>query len=463
MTKNPEIPNDPEFDEKPSEDFAQALAAYETEARPAAAATDATRELAVGDKVRGRVISIGHDVLLVDYGGRSEGAVETRAYRNEDGTMRVAVGDDLELFVTSAGEPVTLASSMRTDPRAALGSLREAHAAKVPVSGRVTGTNTGGLTVEIGSVRGFCPVSHIESGFCADPSVYVGRTLEFLVTAVEEGRGSVVLSRRAVLRRVEEEQATQALSTLKPGDERDGVIARLEPFGAFINIGGLDGLAHVSEISWTRVSHPGDVVQVGQKVRVKVLRIEQGKDGRPRVALSLKAAAPDPWIEGVTQFSPGQKVTGKVARLADFGAFVTLAPGIDGLVHVSQIALQRINHPKDVLSVGQEIEAAILAVEPDKKRISLSMRELLSAGLPPTEVRVSAPSERSERSDRGGRGSRPGGGGGGGGRGDRGSRPPREPREEWSMPVKPEGPPEPTTMALALRKAMEDAAKKKAN
>ncbi len=458
MNPNPPIPNDPDFDEKPSEDFAQALAAYEAGARPAAAAADATRELAVGDKVRGRVISIGADVLLVDYGGRSEGAVETRAYRNEDGTLRVAVGDELDLFVVSAGEPVTLASSIRTDPRAALGSLREAHAAKVPVTGRVTGTNTGGLSVEVGGVRGFCPVSQIESGFCADPSVYVGRTLEFLVTAVEEGRGSVVLSRRALLRRVEEEQATQALSTLQPGDERDGVIARLEPFGAFINIGGLDGLAHVSEISWTRVSHPGDVVQVGQKVRVKVLRIEQGKDGRPRVALSLKAAAPDPWIEGISQFSPGQKVTGKVARLADFGAFVTLAPGIDGLVHVSQIALQRINHPKDVLSVGQEIEAAILSVEPDKKRISLSMRELLAAGLPPTEVSVHAPSERSGRPERSDRGPRPGGRGD---RGDRGSRPPREPREEWSMPPKPEGPPEPTAMALALRKAMEDAAKKK--
>lgn len=437
MSKQPPIPNDPDFDEAPSDDFARALAAYETGAAHAAAASDATRELAVGDKVRGRVISIGSDTLLVDYGGRSEGAVELRAFRNEDGTLRVSVGDELDLFVVSAGEPVALASSMRTDPRAALGSLREAQAAQVPVSGRVTGTNTGGLTVEVGGVRGFCPVSQVESGFCQDPSQYVGRTLEFLVTAVEEGRGSVVLSRRALLRRVEEEQAQQALSTLKPGDERDGVIARLEPFGAFVNLGGLDGLAHVSELSWNRVAHPGDVVQVGQKVRVKVLRIEQGKDGRPRVALSIKAATPDPWQEAAAKFAVGQKVAGVVARLADFGAFVTIAPGIDGLVHVSQIALQRISHPKDALQSGRSVEAVVLAVEPDKKRIALSIRDLLAAELPPTEVRVESRRER-------------------------------EPAAAAHRPAAPEAPDapkppsEPTAMAVALRKAMEEAERKRA-
>ena len=451
MNENTPVPNDPELDETPSEDFAKALQAYESGPQSAAAASDATRDLSVGDKVRGRVISIGDAHLLVDYGGRSEGIAEVRAWRNDDGTLRVSVGDELELFVVEAGEQVTLASSIRADSHAALASLRDAHAARVPVTGRVTAVNTGGLAVEVGGARGFCPVSQIESGFCQDPSVYVGRSLEFLVTGIEEGRGSVVLSRRAVLRRVEEEQAQQALSTLKPGDERDGVVARLEPFGAFINIGGLDGLAHVSEISHTRLSHPGDLLKAGDKVRVKVLRIEQGKDGRPRVALSLKATAPEPWTGIASQFAPGQRVTGTVARLADFGAFVTLAPGIDGLVHVSQVALHRIQHVKDVLVVGQVIEAAILAVEPEKKRISLSMRELLAADMPPTEVRVS--SSRPERSGGSNRGPR-------NDRGDRGERRPRE--EKFEMPVRPAEPEGPTTMALALRKAMEAAAQKKA-
>jgi small subunit ribosomal protein S1 len=301
--------------------------------------------------------------------------------------------------------------------------MREAQQAGMPVSGRVVELNAGGLRVDLGGVRGFCPISQIELGFCAEPSVYVGRTLEFLVTGIEESRRSVVVSRRQLLQREEREAAQRRLATLKPGDELDGVVKHLEGFGAFIDLGGIEGLVHVSEIGHARVAHPRDALAVGQKVRVRVLRLETGKDGRPRIALSIKASAPDPW-EGVAQrWTPGARVQGEVARLADFGAFVTLEPGIDGLVHISEIAAHRVERVKDALAVGQRVEAVILAVDPKKRRISLSIRA--STQEAPT---------------------------------------PEPPKAQWSpKPTESRPAPkdeEPTTMALAFRKAAERARQK---
>src|SRR5438094_96218 len=182
----------------------------------------------------------------------------------------------------------------------------------------------GGLEVELGGVRGFCPVSQVEAAFCADPSVYVGRTLQFLVTELDEARGTAVLSRKALLRREEQEKASRLLASLKPGDEIEGSVTRLEPFGAFVNIGGVDGLVHVSEISHDRTAHPRDALAEGQKVRVRVLRIDRLKDDRPRIGLSIKAAAPDPWANVGERFTKGLRVRGAVVRLTDFGAFVNL-------------------------------------------------------------------------------------------------------------------------------------------
>jgi small subunit ribosomal protein S1 len=310
-----------------------------------------------------------------------------RHYRDEDGTVRISVGDELDLFVLEAGDQVVLAPTIKAEGKAALGQMREAQKNGVPVEGRVTAVNSGGLAVDLAGVRGFCPMSQIESGFCADPSVYVGRTLEFLVTKVEDGaRGNVVLSRRQVLRRAEQEQGKVLLETLKPGDEREGKVRKLEAFGAFIDLGGIDGLAHISEISHAHVGHPREALKEGQVVRVRVLKIGTGKDGRPKLSLSIKAAAPDPWQGVAERFSVGQRVNGTVARLTDFGAFVALEPGIDGLVHVSQVALHRVNHAKDVLKAGQAVEAVVLGVEPDKKRISLSIREVLASDLPPART-----------------------------------------------------------------------------
>ena len=375
--------NDSEEADPASTDFARALEEFERSRPSAAASSGAAREITVGMKLKGRVVSLGEESILVDYGGRSEAVTETQHFRAADGTISVRLGDQLDLFVLEAGDQVVLGPSFRADAHAAMQHVREAQAAGIPVTGKVTGRNAGGLEVELGGARGFCPLSQVDTSFCEDPSIYIGRTLEFLVTQVGDVRGGVVLSRRALLRRAEEEAATKLLATIQPGQEMDGTVARLEPFGAFVNIGGVDGMVHVSEVSHERVAHPRDVLQVGQRVRVRVLRIELGKDNRPRIALSIKATAPDPWSGIEQRFAPGACVSGTVARLADFGAFVTLAPGVDGLVHISEAALHRVADVREVLSVGQQVEAVVTALDLGRKRISLSIREALAGTLPP--------------------------------------------------------------------------------
>lgn len=387
----PPVPPTPETDatefEASSAEFAKALQEFERRQSGAEATAHAETNPAVGTRVSAKVVSIGEETVLLDFGGRSEATAETAQFRNDDGSMGVIPGDVLELYVVESGDTVVLAKTAKSggkaDKSAALATVREAHKAGVPVTGKVTGTNAGGLTVDVGGVRGFCPVSQIENGFCADPSVYVGQTLEFEISSIEEGRQSVVLSRRKLLRRAEEAAGKELLSALQPGDEREAVVRRLEGFGAFVDLGGVDGLVHVSEIRHERTNHPKEAVKVGDKVKVKVLKIETGKDGKPRIALSMKAATPDPWAGIETRFQAGQRLTGTVVRLTEFGAFVSLAPGIDGLVHVSEAATHRIATVKDALKKNQQVEVLVLAVDPEKRRIALSVRQALEASLPP--------------------------------------------------------------------------------
>ena len=419
-------PLDPEDEEAASTDFAKALEEFERGGPPAAAAARASAEPTTGARVRGNVVGLTSEHALIDIGARSEAVSELSHFRTDDGTLRIAVGDAVDLFVIDAGDPTVLAPAMRADPQAGLAAMRDAQQAGMPVSGRVTEINSGGLRVDLGSARGFCPLSQIESGFCADPKVYMGRTLEFLVTGIEDGRRSALLSRRQLLQRQEREEAERRIGALASGQELEGTVKHLEAFGAFVDLGGLEGMVHVSEIQHARLAHPRDALIEGQKVRVRVLRLETGKDGRPRVGLSIKAALPDPWTGIDTRFTPGARVKGVVARIVDFGAFVTLEPGIDGLVHISEIASRRIERVKEALAVGQEVEAVILAVDPAKRRISLSIKAAGEGMAPSPEV---APAEI--------------------------------PRAAAPAPLKATD--EPTTMALALRKAAEKARQRQAD
>ncbi len=421
-------------EDAPSAEFAQALEAYE---RDSGKGAPPSTDIQPGMKVKGTIVTIGDEWLTIDFGGRSEGVAKAQAFRNEDGTLRVAVGDALDMFVVESGDQIVLASSMRTEGHDASRQLREAKASGLPVTGRVTGVNAGGLEVQLGGSRGFCPMSQIESGFCEDPTVYVGRSLEFLVTSIEEGRGNAVLSRKKLLRREEQAKAKQMLASLKPGDEIDGAVARLEPFGAFVDLGGVDGLVHVSEISHEHVGHPNQALKPGDKVHVKVLRIEKDKKGRMRIGLSIKACAPDPWESVAARFPAGTRVSGTVARLTDFGAFVTLAPGIDGLIHVSQAADHRVEHVREVLKPGQPVEVHVLNVDPARRRVSLSLRESPEA----SKATLDVPPARSRSAKK--HGSR------GGAQGGTHEKPPAKKEPE-----------ELTTMAIALRKAMAEAKRK---
>lgn len=337
---------------------------------------DRTTDLQVGAKVTGRIVQIGDDTSFIDFGGRSEALVETRHLRNADNELEYQIGDAIELFVTdNEGDQIKLSPSLELKADAALEQLTEARRSKLPVKGKVSSLNAGGLEVRISGQRAFCPFSQVELGFCAEPSNYLGQELEFLITDITEGGKNIVVSRRALLRRAEDQRAKTTMAKIEEGSEVSGRVTRLQPFGAFVNLGGIEGLVHVSEISYARVNSPRDVLRPGQEVKVRVLKMENLDTKKPRISLSIKALLPDPWNDVEGQFWMGKKTKGIVTRLADFGAFVELIPGIEGLVHVSEVSATPVKHPKEVLKPGQSVEVSVLNVDLKKQRISLSIRE----------------------------------------------------------------------------------------
>jgi small subunit ribosomal protein S1 len=354
-----------------STEFARLLAQYES-----------SREAetpAVGSQVRGRIVLIGEGTTFVDFGGRSEGAVDTLHFRDAAGKITAEVGMMVNLFVVDNRDQVILAPSVKAEPTVALSQIVDARRTGMPVTGQVVGLNAGGLEVDIAGLRAFCPVSQVEANYCPDASIYLGRSLEFLVTELAEGGKRLVVSRKALLRRQEEERVRELIGSIKEGTELDGTVSRLESFGAFVDLGGVDGLVHVSEIRYERTESPSDVLTVGQKVRVRVLGLKETDGSRTKISLSIKAATPDPWNEAEERFWPGRRVHGNVVRLAEFGAFVNLAPGIDGLVHVSEVAAHPVAHPRDALQEGQQVEALVLSVDTERRRISLSVRDALAS------------------------------------------------------------------------------------
>jgi small subunit ribosomal protein S1 len=294
----------------------------------------------------------------------------------QTGECTVAVGDEVEATVTDDGGRSGTLVLKRTMGRGGHvpGELEQALAHGLPVEGMVTGTNKGGFDVQVAGVRAFCPGSQIDLRR-REPSEYVGQRLRFRVT--KSGGRNVVVARRGLL---QDEAAAAAASTwerLRVGDTVRGRIASLREFGAFVDLGGVDGLIHVSELGHGRALKPEDVLAVGQEVEAQVVKLEPGDGpGRGRISLSLKALEADPWAGIANRFPVGTTVRGVVRRLEPFGAFVELAPGVDGLVHVSKIALdRRISHPRQVVNPGDEVDVTVVSVEADKRRIGLSMVE----------------------------------------------------------------------------------------
>ena len=347
------------------EDFAAMLAASE-------AGQKRTKRPKVGDQIKGKVISVGKDTVFIDAGGKAEGTLEKSQVSDKDGKLLVKVGDTIEARVVSdAGGTLQLRVKMGGRGPQASAELQQAAELGMPVEGTVTEVIKGGVSVDVAGVRGFVPASQMDARFVEDLTVYVGRKLTFKITRYEPR--NLVLSRRALVEEENEKLATETRKKLEIGAVLRGKVVGFKSFGAFVDLGGIEGMLHVSELGHSRVDKPEDVLSLGQEIDVAVLKLEPGEKGQ-RISLSLKALATDPWRETAAAFTPGQRLKGKITRLMQFGAFVEIAPGIEGLVHISELgAGRRINHPKEVVSPGQEVEVSILRIDTDERKIALSM------------------------------------------------------------------------------------------
>jgi small subunit ribosomal protein S1 len=431
---------DAKTDEK--KDFGQILAEFEGDAPKSEAP-------AAGQKVKGKILSITEEWAFLDLGGKAEGRIAAADLKDAEGNLTVKEGDTLDATVTGT-DPESGALLLRRKvggggkgKRGAAevpAEIRQAHEANLPVEGLVTGLNKGGAEVQVAGMRAFCPLSQLDLRYVENPQQFVGQKLLFKVNRLEEGnrggRGpNIVLSRRQLL---EEEQQTRAAETrdkLQVGAVLTGRVTSLTTYGAFIDLGGIEGMLHVSEIGHSRTTHPQDVFSVGQEVEVQVIKIEKGKDEkRPeRISLSRRSLESDPWNDAASRFPEGTEATGKVMRLETFGAFIELAPGLEGLVHISEMgAGRRLNHSREAVQQGQEVQVRVLGVDTGRRRISLSMGggSGMAAGGGTgmgMGAGTSAGASDEPRSER----RRGGGGGGGGGRqqdfarserGDRGDR-----------------------------------------
>ncbi len=333
-------------------------------------------DLSIGEKVTGTVIQVGETSVFIDTGTKLDGVADTAELLDDEGNCSVKEGDTIELYVVGKdSDGIKLSRAL--SGLGGLAMLEEAKASQMPVEGKVDATCKGGFNVTVMQRRAFCPVSQIDNRYVEDPEPFVGQTLEFVVTKLEQGGRNVVVSRRVLLERDAAEAAETFVTETQVGDEVEGTVTRLAPFGAFVEImPGLDGLVHISQISHSRIGHPEEAVTVGQKVMAKIIKIDHDDKGRLKISLSMKELAQDPWDTITSTFTEGDKVTGKVVRLADFGAFVEIAPGIDGLVHVSEMSYtQRVNKPADFVSEGAQVSVKIKSIDPEARRIGLSMKD----------------------------------------------------------------------------------------
>jgi small subunit ribosomal protein S1 len=340
----------------------------------------------VGQKVSGKVISITDEQVFVDLGTKSEGMIEAAQLRDAEGKLTVGVGDGVDATVTAIDPESGVivlkkrVSGGRGGHQEVANELRQAFQYGMPVEGLVTGINKGGAEVQTYGMRAFCPLSQLDLRYVENPQQFIGQKLKFKVARIEEGsrnrRPDIVLSRRALLEEEAQTKAADLRARLHVGAVITGRVTSLTAYGAFIDLGGLEGLLHVSEIGYSRLADPREALAVGQEVEVQVIKIEKGKDEkRPeRISLSRRSLERDPWRDVADRFPEGTVLQGRVMRLESFGAFVEVAPGLEGLVHVSELGSgRRLNHAREAAQVGQDVKVRVLNVDPVKRRISLSM------------------------------------------------------------------------------------------
>ena len=333
------------------------------------------RKVEEGEVVRGTITFIDDDQIQVDIGFKSEGMVDTWEFMDEDGTVLVNVGDVVDVLVEeSEGEDGRVVLSKEKADRLKIwDEISAASDRDEAVEGVVLSRVKGGLAVDIG-VKAFLPGSQVDLRPVRNLEHLIGERLQFKVIKFNMRRGNIVLSRRALLEKERERMRATTLDALQENQIVDGVIKNLTDYGAFIDLGGLDGLLHVTDMSWGRVTHPNELFKVGDEIKVQVLKFDADNE---RVSLGLKQIQPDPWIDAAMRFPIGMRVSGEVVSLADYGAFIELEAGIEGLVHVSEMSwTKRVKHPSKIVEIGDKVEAVVLDVDEPTRKISLGMKQI---------------------------------------------------------------------------------------
>jgi small subunit ribosomal protein S1 len=333
------------------------------------------RSVKEGEVVRGKVLSIDDDHVQIDIGFKSEGLVPAWEFMDDDGTILVNVGDQVDVLLEEAEDDSgrIVLSKEKADRLKIWDEISRAYKADEAVEGTIISRVKGGLAVDIG-VKAFLPGSQVDLRPVRNLEQVVGQKLQFKIIKFNKRRANIVLSRRALLETERKKLRESTLETLAPGQIVDGVIKNLTDYGAFIDLGGIDGLLHVTDMSWGRVNHPSELFQVGDEIKVKVLKFDSESE---RVSLGLKQIQPDPWIDASMRYPIGKRIEGRVVSLAEYGAFVELEPGIEGLIHVSEMSwTKRIKHPSKVVSVGDTVEAVVLDVDERERKISLGMKQI---------------------------------------------------------------------------------------
>lgn len=328
-----------------------------------------------GEVVQGRVLSIDDDHVQVDVGAKSEGLVDTWEFMNEAGHILVKVGDEVDVLIEEAEdeEGRIVLSKEKADRLKVWDEISKAYEADEPVEGRILSRVKGGLSVDIG-VKAFLPGSQVDLRPVRNLEGLLGERMNFKIIKFNKRRGNIVLSRRALLEKEREKMRATTLQTLQEGQIIDGVIKNITDYGAFIDLGGIDGLLHVTDMSWGRVNHPSELFRVGDEIKVKVLKFDAETE---RVSLGLKQIQPDPWVDAAMRYPIGMRVQGRVVSLTDYGAFLELEPGIEGLVHVSEMSwTKRVKHPSKVVAIGDTVEAVVLDVDEHNRKISLGMKQI---------------------------------------------------------------------------------------
>ncbi|AHM74727.1 30S ribosomal protein S1 [Yersinia hibernica] len=337
-----------------------------------------TIETRPGSIVRGVVVSIDKDIVLVDAGLKSESAIPAEQFKNAQGELEIQVGDEVDVALDAVedGFGETLLSREKAKRHEAWLMLEKAYEEAATVTGVINGKVKGGFTVELNGIRAFLPGSLVDVRPVRDTLHLEGKELEFKVIKLDQKRNNVVVSRRAVIESENSAERDQLLENLQEGMEVKGIVKNLTDYGAFVDLGGVDGLLHITDMAWKRVKHPSEIVNVGDEITVKVLKFDRE---RTRVSLGLKQLGEDPWVAIAKRYPEGTKLTGRVTNLTDYGCFVEIEEGVEGLVHVSEMDWTNKNiHPSKVVNVGDVVEVMVLDIDEERRRISLGLKQCKS-------------------------------------------------------------------------------------